>query len=417
MGVGQKEVLMNAAENVGQLDLNNMQRFLRAFTADWMLGNAGGFQGDSVGASGFDRMKAAYCLGDSGAPFPTGVARQISHLGGPIMQWKTGPTFPLWLNAPPANWGLDPYCLVYWLSPDELITTHAVGDPTNPRWDLVTVKLNDVSNDAADNETRQQKQVVGNAFVISSGTFVKRRKVTVTKNLIQGTPAGSPTMPALPAGEMPLYAIRVPANHNAVFTVDNDFHDYRMPLGSFAVDILAAEAFTGSQLAGTGHTLITGALSAVEIAAANGTLYFSPRGIVGLHSCRLVGLSTLGGVATTNFNVNVARFNPLAAGTYNQMGGNATWLMTSLGTSASDPSGSTHYKWYKQALAGGAGNNPPSEAAKPPWGTGWPSGYASRPERSSNEDTADFLGVRVIAIGATASRISRVRFHFAGMPG
>lgn len=423
MGTGQKEVLFNAAENVGQLDLNNMQRFLRAVMADWQYGQGGSFQGSGdVGAAGFDRTKAPYVLGDSGAPYPHPVnAIATQNLAGPIGQWKTGPTFPLSANGPATNWGTDPYFLVYWLSPDELATTHAAPDPTNPRWDLVCVRLNDVSNDVADQETRLQKQVVGSDFVISSDDFIKRRKVTITKQVVQGTPAGSPAMPSVPSGFVPYYAALVPAGTAGPFAVDNNFHDYRMPLGSFAVDVSAVPSVLGQFGAVSGNiAILTGPTSAIRWTGGGAvdvdlitSLPLSP------HSCRLIGVAALEQRSTAFSTVKLGRYNPVVSGgvlgVFNAVGGNATWTIANL-AGGTPPTTNNDSRWYTERLSGQAGNSPPTASIKPPWGTGWPSGYASRAERTAGLDNAtDAIGLRFTSSTADVALI-KARFYFAGMP-
>lgn len=426
MGVGQKEILWNAAENVGQDDLNNMQRFLRAFTTDWILGSAGAFSGHGEGGGGvtatsFDRSKALFSIGDSCAPYPD-TAMVVTNLSGPICQWKTGTTGPLADNglggSLPGTWGADPYLLVYWALWGELATTHAAADPTNPRWDLVCIQLSDVSNDAADQETRLQKQVVGSSFIISSAGFIKRRKVTLTKQVVQGTPAGAPAIPAVPAGYLPLYAVLVPALFAGVFPVDDNFHDYRMPMGSFSVDVAAGDMVSATNRWATPFVAQgSGDYSGVQFPAFSAWISFIPRMPLSASSCRLIGVSALSGLNTPQFTVSIGRYNAFGGGSYNQMGGNGNWTLPLLGTGAANTSGINHYKWYNTALPGGAGNNPPTAAVKPPWGTGRPSGYASGAGRSAGvEDAMNQIGIRYLQGGATQAVVCLVRMHFAGMP-
>lgn len=422
MGVGQKEVLWNQGENVGQLDLNNMQHFLRAFSTDWMLGQAGSFQGfGTVGAANYDRSKALYSYGDSGAPFPSATNLTIDTLGGPLIHWQTGPTFPLASNAPPANWGSDPYALYYWLAPNELQTQHPAGDPTNPRWDMLCVKLNDVSNDLGDRETRLQRVMEGGVLVTSENTFVKRRKVTLSSLLVVGTPAVSPTIPAVPAGYLPYYAILVPALFNSTFPVDDNFHDYRMPLGSFCVDVIAAEALTLGYLSFPGGTIpasfslgfITGTNGIfAEVAVTSDNLHIIPRLPISPHSCRLVGISQQSGSATQNFTVSLQRYDISIGLGFTGFGGNSHWTFSALGSGAP----STDNIWISTALANSAGNDPPSADAKPPWASGRPSGYASRRDRLVASNLVNsWIGLKYTT-GASPAALYMTRFHFAGMP-
>lgn len=417
---GQKEVLWNSSENVGNLDLNNMQRFLRAFLVDWVVGQGGTFSGSKDFATGpFDRTKALFSLGDSCAPIPTLTNLQVTNIGGLIGQWKAGAPLPLTSGTPPANWGLDPYMMFYWVSPAELLTTHSAADPTNDRWDLVCVKLDDISNDSADSETRLQKQLVSSTFVISSAGFIKRRKVTLTKQVVVGTPAGSPTMPAVPAGFQPLYAVRIPATFASTFTgASNDFHDYRMPLGSFVVDVPAWQAIeNGSGLAATGNA---GAYRPMTLGASS-TFDFIPHHIISPMSCRLIGVSILVGAQTGGaITATLGKYSVLSGGTYAIMGGNASWTLTNL--LGLLPSG-TDLAWADDRLGddfggGGneAGNDPPTVDVKPPWGTGWPNGYAGgRVTAGGGFRQTPTIGLRVATAAATTLKIAMARFHFAGM--
>lgn len=431
---GRKEVLWNPGENVGNLDLGNMQRFARAVIEDWMFGSIGGFTGTGdAGAAGVDRRGMLICHGDAGAPAPGAGAMTVTNLAGPIGQWMTGPTFPLGAggsvadpNALPASWGGDPYLLVYWLSKGEIAITHAVGDATNPRWDLVCVKLDTITNDPADNEVRIQKQDVGGVFVISENPALpKRRKVRCTPLLIAGAPAGSPAMPAVPAGYVPLYAVKIPATFNAVIPVDSSFYDLRMPLGSFTVDVWAVDEAIRDSF--TASTLLTGLLRPVNVLA-TGSLKMFPQMPVAPHSCRLVGVSAMVGMGYNRFAPTLNRVSPDAGGTTHFL-----LLMDQLGLAAPAPFNiikGTQLGWLSQSVAG-VGVAPVANVL-PIWGTGNSSGYAARQDRSGFisadqlmlDINASTPGALPIDIGtglpyttpASGGILSMVRFHFAGTP-
>lgn len=420
-GTGQREVLMNSTESVGQLDLNNMQRFLRAFSDDWMFGQSGSFQGaGDAGAAGMDRSVAVFCVGDSAAPFPSATAMRIDTLGGPLAQWvgysgDASPlTFPFATSNPPSSWGQNPYMMVYWTSPNELQTTHDAADSSNPRWDLVCIKLNDVSDDIADQESRLQKQLVSGSFVISAQTFIKRRKVTLSKTVVKGTPAGSPAIPAVPSGFKPYYAIRIPAAFSSAFPVDNNFHDYRMPLGSHCVDVWASDVL-GSNPAGltlsggpNASASTTSAYPVVTTTTSNSLVDFLPRFIVSPSTCRLIGLSLLSVPSISVWSADVGSYLAASNGTFANFGGNATWANLNMNNPAA-----SSWDFKGARLASQAGNSSPSAASKPPWGTGYPSGYAARAERTVTTDTHAMLGARLITSGS-GGKLAYLRFHFAG---
>jgi hypothetical protein len=393
-----------------------MQSFARAFMCDWQWGQGGSFQGvDDAGAAGFDRTKAVFSLGDSGAPFPNATALTVTNLGGPIGQWQAGVTFPLAKSAIATSWGTSPSMLVYWLSPGELLTTHAAADPTSPRWDLVCVKLSDVNNDSVDVETRMQKQVVGSDFVISAANFVKRRKVALTKQVVVGTPAGSPAIPAVPAGFQPLYAVKIPAAFAAAFPIDNDFHDYRMPLGAFTVDVnasevLGANAVGVTQVGGPNASAgTTAAYPTVATSVINTIIDFIPQIPVPPSACRLIGISSLNAGSLSVWSGAIGRYLAASDGTFSLFGGNSTWDAITM----TNPSISG-WTWTSSRLTNQAGNATPTAAIKPPWGTGYPSGYAARAERTIVADTHAFIGARMRVAGS-GGKIAIVRFHFAGM--
>jgi len=423
MGFGAHEVLWNTSENVGAVDLQNMQRFLRAFATDWDLGASGGFSGSASSMQGaishMNRDQALWCLGDSAAPSPTHAAgapanRTVYNLGGPLLQWRSFASDGRFDGGGaalmPADWGSDTYGLVYWVDADELTTTHAIGDATNPRWDLVCIRLSDVNNDVADQESRLQKQVVGSAFITSTGTFFKRRKVKLDKQVVVGTPAASPAMPAVPVGYLPYYAVKIPALFDAPIPALDDFHDYRMPLGSFTVDVLASLAIeNGSGLAATGNA---GAYRPMTLGASS-TFDFVPTLPFPPQSCRLFGVDVLAGGQSGALTVTLGRYDNVAGGTYNLYGGGGI----SMGNLTAGYATGTDLCWNSQKIGGNAnaGQNPPSATIKPPWGHGYPNGHASSSLLDgSSHVIRGTLGLRIATAGGGALKVARVRFFYAG---
>jgi hypothetical protein len=112
----------------------------------------------------------------------------------------------------------------------------AAGDATNPRVDLVQMKLELVSGDP---QTRHFEDAVTRAP--SSQSTNKKRRVQCTLTVKQGTPGASPTYPTLDAGCVAIAGVVVPATWAAVaapLTIDSAsadslvVHDQRMPLGT-----------------------------------------------------------------------------------------------------------------------------------------------------------------------------------------
>lgn len=122
---------------------------------------------------------------------------------------------------------------------NDIMLTTAVGDPTNPRIDLVEVNVSIVddpvltSRDFEDAATR----------VVTTQTLSKTRYAQVTFQIKQGTPAATPTYPTPSAGYRPVAAVYIPANHNTFHSQDN-IRDLRWPLGRVTgYDVWAANMY------------------------------------------------------------------------------------------------------------------------------------------------------------------------------
>lgn len=140
-----------------------------------------------------------------------------------------------WIAAPD---GSEPKLLCYWLDDDEINLTSAAGDPTNPRYDVIAVKL----EWEAVTETRDFQDTAG---VLSSYTPTTYKRVKMTARIVQGTPAASPTIPALAAGEAYYAVYKVPATFNALMVLDpsgsNEFRDFTFPIGPIRRQYQAAQ--------------------------------------------------------------------------------------------------------------------------------------------------------------------------------
>ncbi|MFH0901904.1 MAG: hypothetical protein V2A73_14840 [Pseudomonadota bacterium] len=133
--------------------------------------------------------------------------------------------------------------LVYPAAENELQTSFADGDVTNPRWDIVQIKL--------ENENGHVK---------------------LTKSAKAGTPAASPVEPTPDAGYVKWAAVRIPAGQTVFSThLDplTDLRDYRMPSRIHTITIPGIRSF-GTWAASVGR------LYAVEPAGASEEQYFIP---------------------------------------------------------------------------------------------------------------------------------------------
>lgn len=326
---GGKEVLWAGGENVGQLDLNNMSRFARAQAIDWGFAALG--QTMRHRTSSFDRKAFCYAVSDACGPWAHALTNnRVRTNGGPIFAWKssappplgltsTGPTTsPPALTAFPTDWGEDPYALAYYADADEFATTHDVGDATNPRFDVVSLSFAIVDNDPVDDEVRLQKQLVLGNYVISSATFHKRRKVVVTKTVTKGTPSATPAVPTIPAGNVALYVLYVPATFNTLIDPEQIW-DCRMPLGNFCVDVLSRDMLALSSGSNLGSAVPQGG-NFGGVTAGNASLSLN-HFVMGhsQNSARLLGVAAIVGAG-----VNV---------------GPSTFVLKRLTTASADPTG------------------------------------------------------------------------------
>lgn len=419
-GRGAREVLWNVGEGVTDLDLNNLQRFLRAQATDWDLASRGHWTTvGSVGVNALNPQSHLFVMGHSCAPHVLGATRTIDVNSGLIIQWRSGGPGSQGIDSyQPGvidfdDWGQDPYALVYFAANNEFTTVHAVGDATNPRWDLVSIQLSTTAADAADQETRLVKNAGG---VISSGPFIKRRKVIATKTVTQGTPAASPTIPAVPAGHVPLYAILVPANHNTTFPGTEDLFDFRVPLGSFVVDVLSRPEYERGSVAGAGaDTLSNGAFGYVSSAAPGLHVMHMPLNVHGAH--RLIGVGALvQDCPASDFKIKRSRTID---------GGQQTALVD---ISSNSPGAHDLSTMLRGAGSAGGGliqfeyrfgnlNLTTSLAGVPVWGNGWSVGMRQDTELDGTGALNSFFRLVLdwTANGAGGGRkIQMVRFYFAG---
>lgn len=213
-----KEVQFHDGEGLIYTDFNDAQRFLRAQLWDQVVAskfhtNLDEFRPDFMNAAA---NAACYSIGGGGAPYASG-SNNLSLVEGMILQKVT-------TNEN----GSDPDFLAYYISPFEVSLATAVGDATNPRYDILCVRLQNESADVLDNIVRDFKD--GTTGALTSQNFVKKRKVKATFQVVQGTPAASPSQPAVPANYVKVAAVLVPALHNT-FHSHNNILDYRIPHG------------------------------------------------------------------------------------------------------------------------------------------------------------------------------------------
>lgn len=86
-----------------------------------------------------------------------------------------------------------------------------------------------------------------------SQTVNKKRRTQATFQIKQGTPAATPAFPAPSAGFVPICAVFVPANQNAVHTITN-LSDMRWPLGGLRAYDVGIQGMNPQASAGTAWT-------------------------------------------------------------------------------------------------------------------------------------------------------------------
>lgn len=289
-----QEVLFSDGEGATPDDINESQRRLRGMILDTLLAFriTNGIQDGSggIGAVLDPELGDWLVYGDLAAaaaqvaftPFPqTGFTN--NDLAARTLVVQPG-VFVQSLQDIASSTPDLPTCLLFTLNaPVSLVT--AVGDATNPRVDLVEMKL-EIVEDSPD--ARDFEDAVTRAK--SSTNPNKARRTKATFQIKAGTPAASPAYPSCTAGFVPVSAVWVPATHNAVHSGAN-MRDLRWPLGGvrvYDVDITAFNINAG----GTAWTLDGANWRADADAAASGFMY-APCPIGG-HCSRLLAVGVMG---------------------------------------------------------------------------------------------------------------------------
>jgi hypothetical protein len=232
MAIEIKDVLFNDGEGLDYNDLNNIQRYERARFYDLFLGQ---MMRGTVGGSDVLSTCAARASIDATQLYAHGwggAAKIFSNgAGGPNLQLKNFSGLIATYGGG-ALTGLAPQVLPYHLDNEEVNPTFAAADPTNPRWDLVQIKIN--AEAGGTSTTRDFQDAFTGA--LTSTSFNKRFGSSITWNVKTGTPAGSPTVPTPDAGFFRLWAVFIPAAFGSnPILIDtgstlNCPRDYRLPM-------------------------------------------------------------------------------------------------------------------------------------------------------------------------------------------
>ncbi len=400
-------ILFSSGEAIEDADFMRLQKMLRSQAWDY-AGIEGGFTSIDFGQGSIDRQAVLWAAGVAGAPYPDVAAVKMLVNPGWIGQWISGINKPVDGGSYTSE---EPSFVAYHVGPNELDTQHDVGS-AGDRWDLVSVKIAPATYTDGDAETRHFEDAVTRAK--SSVSVNKRQRLAITKTLTKGASGGG--IPALPAGHVPLYLIKIPAAYNAAFAPSSSFplRDHRMPLGTFHVDVHVCDMIDRGLFSAAWTKQGTG--KAFRYATANNggagaDVGFLPD--VGNSHARLVGISFLLGTNNTLTQYSVVRFEApdgdLAGAT--QLG----ILNTEL---RGNPTAPAHeFRGVRLDNAGEFGGAFGTIDNIPVWHNGRPNAHGQRPEffAVGTDDIFTRVGLKVTTVNDTA-RVHLARFHFAGTP-
>lgn len=218
-----KKVNFSDGEGLVHTDLNNAQRFFGASVYDQLLSKLTGhtlqdfFEYVQVNT----HTKWAYALSVGGALPQQGTANNKLKIGAGTLFQKIG-------NSDGNAETFLPYTF-----DGTLEFTIANGDATNPRVDMIQMKL-----ELEDGDSQSRDFEDATTRIVTTTTPNKQRRVLGTFSVKQGTPAASPQYPTPDAGYVPICCVVVGANYTgaaAFLTRDSAganavIHDLRMPL-------------------------------------------------------------------------------------------------------------------------------------------------------------------------------------------
>jgi hypothetical protein len=226
-----KRVNYNDGEGVTHGDLNDSQTYLRALLSDQIIqslvGNVSltalGVDMDMGGQRGAEAPShLAYTLHGGQAYLRPGSATNKVQISPGVLLQKIG-----------NSTGDSQTVLAYSFVGTEEVSI-AAGDATNPRVDLIQMKLEFIS---ADSQSRDFKDAT--TGVITTTSQNKKQRVQCTLSVKSGTPAASPVYPDPDTGYVAVAGVVVNTNYatttQIIFGYDKDstnavVHDQRMPL-------------------------------------------------------------------------------------------------------------------------------------------------------------------------------------------
>ena len=233
-----QEVLFSDGEAADFSDINDLQRRFRALVSEALLGgrigNAPQIPGGGIPSVDPEMGDWPLAFGElmagdvAFAPYPGNGMITIYGAGANQISINPGVMVQQLEDVATHADADEPSCAVF-VNNDIVTLATAVGDATNPRIDIIEMKLETVSDtpiarDFEDAVTR----------VKSSASPNKARRTKATFQIKQGTPAATPAYPDVTTSFVALGAVYVPATHNAVHSISN-LRDLRFPLGGITV--------------------------------------------------------------------------------------------------------------------------------------------------------------------------------------
>lgn len=212
------EILVTLGEEGDQDDFNNMQRHLRSQLNDGVYGPLARVVERDYLPQVVSSTGHAWTIGNGAQPFVSASTLAVSFTAGLLGQRVSVPD------------GTDPGFLWYHCGIGEVSLTAGAADATNPRWDIVQIKIEHVEGTS---ESRDFEDAAG---VLTSTATNKRRRTQMTATIKAGTAAASPTEPSPDAGYVKLCAIHIAAT--ATVITPTTVRDYRMPLGYRVIDLI-----------------------------------------------------------------------------------------------------------------------------------------------------------------------------------
>lgn len=334
-------------------------------------------------------------FGGAGYVLPTGIARTVGITAGPLVVaieevWNaTGEEFAM----ARASGGVT--------------LQTAVGDATNPRIDLVEVKLSYVDGDPQD---RHFEDAITREPTTEAGTN-KERQIEAIYQIKQGTAAANPTYPAPTAGYVAMAAIYVPATHNAVHNPDN-IRDLRVPFGVRAIDV----DVNGFHFVGANPWTKVGMLASIAAGSVQLTANVIVPCPVATKSARLLAVGVHGTPGDDPI-VQLVRINYPASGAptitalANLSDDTVAQLYTANGLIFADAMDiadaiATHavLKGIRQA---------DTHIGTPIWCNGKTGGMAHQGTAGGAEAATTKLGILISGTGPTAATVAYVRFWIA----